>query len=128
MKKNKMILFVLFAFSLVASGCVALVAGTAGGVGTATWLSGKLVQEVDYSMDRVIAASEKALQSLSYSVTKKVVKDDVSQIIAEYSDGRTIWIDIHKVLPATSRIEIRVGMTSEQEPARQILNQILKYL
>jgi len=105
-----------------------LLAGAAGGGGTAAWLSGKLIEEVNVSREIAVSASERALKELNYPVTKKTVDETVTQIKAEYSDGRTIWVDVHKVLPKASRLEVRVGMVSDKEAARQILAKIEKYL
>tara|TARA_B100000315_G_scaffold245099_1_gene270592 strand:- start:2244 stop:2630 length:387 start_codon:yes stop_codon:yes gene_type:complete len=127
---TKKIIVYLFLILLVISnsGCIALLAGAAGGAGTASWLGSKLIQEVDASFDKAIKASEKGFKSLDLLITKKTVKSDVAQILGEYSDGRKIWLDIHKVLPKTSRLELRVGMTSDQQAARKILDRILRYL
>lgn len=109
-------------------GCVAILAGTAGGVGTASWLSGKLSQEVKGSFDRSIKATKDALQSLRLNITKETTKAEVAQIMSNYTDGRTIWIDIHKISETSSRIEVRVGATGDKEAASKILDRINKYL
>jgi hypothetical protein len=109
-------------------GCAALVAGAAGGAGTAVWLGGKLGQEVNASMERSQKAATSALSSLNLKVVKETVKEDVIQIISNYNDGRTIWIDIRPLTLSTSKIEVRVGATGDKEAARKILNRIVKYL
>ncbi len=118
----------MFLFIVSTSGCLALLVGAGAGAGTSTWLSGKLVQEVDASLEKAISASEKGINALNLDITKKTVKSDVAQIMAEYTDGSTVWVDIHRVLANTSRIEIRVGMRSDKEAARKILDQIKKRL
>lgn len=109
-------------------GCVAVLAGTAGGVGTASWLSGKLSQEVNASFDKSIKATKDALQSLRLKMTKETTKAEVAQIMSNYTDGRTIWIDIHKISDVSSRIEIRVGVTGDKEAASKILDRINTHL
>jgi hypothetical protein len=109
-------------------GCVALVAGAAGGVGTATWLSGKLTQQVPYSFEKSISACRSALKALDLPITKETVTEDVAQIMGMYTDGKTIWIDVHRVSAQASRIDIRVGATGNKQAARQILDKILKVL
>jgi len=129
MMVKRLALFTFLAvFSLSMTGCFLLLAGAAGGTGTAVWLSGKLVKEVDSPRATVVSASEKALAALNYPVTKKIVDDTVTQIKAEYRDGRTIWIDVRDVVPKTSKIEVRVGAASDKEAAREILTKIDKYL
>lgn len=117
---------VLFLISL--SGCVAILAGAAGGVGTATWLSGKLSQEVNTPFERTLEATKSGLKSLRLDVKKETIKGDVAQVMSNYTDGRTVWIDIHKVSESISRVDIRVGATGDKGAARKILNRIIRYL
>lgn len=109
-------------------GCVALVAGAAGGAGTAIWLSGKLTEQLDASFEKSVDAAERALKSMKLTVTSKVVKNDVAQIRSAYSDGRKIWIDIHRLSSASSRIEIRVSAKGSKEASQEILDRVQKYL
>lgn len=122
----------LFIFSILflvnTCGCVALLAGVAAGAGTSAWLSGKLTQEVDASFEKTIKAAKSALKSLKLDVTKETKKDKVAQIMSKYTDGKTIWIDVHKVSQSTSRVEVRVGAISNEEAARKILERIIRYL
>jgi len=109
-------------------GCVALLAGAAGGAGTAAWLSGKLSQEFNVSLQRSLNATKSALKSLKLNVAKETIKENVAQVMSNYSDGRTIWIDIHPISKAASRIEVRVGATGDKEAAHKILDRIKRYL
>lgn len=110
-------------------GCVALMAGAAGGAGTAVWLSGKLTQEVNAPFEQTINATKSALQSLKLEVTKETKEQKVAQIMSKYSDGKIIWVDIHKVTDSSSRIEVRVGAVgSDKAAARKILKRIVSYL
>ena len=126
---RKIVTFIfLVSFSLHLCGCVALLAGAAGGAGTATWLSGKLVQQVDAPLDKCINATKNALESLHLEVTKETKKEDVAQIISNYTDGKTIWIDIKRITDTYSKIEVRVGAVSDKEAAGKILDRIQDYL
>ena len=109
-------------------GCVALLAGAAGGAGTAAWLSGKLSQEVNASFDKTLKAAKSALRSFKLKVTKETIEEKVAQVMSNYTDGRTIWIDIHRVSESTSRVEVRVGATGDKDIARKILDRIIRYL
>lgn len=126
---RKFIIFVLLlAFVPCISGCVVLLAGAAGGAGTAAWLSNKLTQEVNATFDKSIDAVKSGLKSLKLKVEKETKKDNVAQIMSNYSDGKTIWIDIHNLTPRTSRIEVRVGVAGDEEAARKVMDKILRYL
>lgn len=110
-------------------GCVAVVAGAAGGGGTAFWLSGKLSQEVNAPFERAVKASKSALGSLRLRVTKETVEQNIAQIKSEYTDGKTIWIDVRRVTQGSSKIEVRVGaVKGDKEAAEKILKRITQYL
>ena len=121
-----LIISVLFLVNLY--GCVALLAGAAGGAGTATWLSRKITQEVNAPIDKALEASKSAFKSLKLDISKETIKDEVAQIIGKYTDGRTVWVDIHRLTQSTSRIEVRVGAWGDKEATREILDKILRYL
>lgn len=126
---NKISVFFLSLLILInLTGCVAVVAGTAGGAGTATWLSGKLGEEFNVPLKRSVEATKAALNSLKYEITKETSKEEVVQIMSKYTDGRTIWIDVRKVEESKSRIEVRVGAISDKEAAREILERIKRYI
>jgi len=111
------------------TGCVALLAGAAGGAGTALWLSGKLSQEVNAPFDRTIKATKSALTSLKMVINKETVEENIAQIMSKYSDGRTVWIDIRRMTQASSQVEVRVGVVSQdKEAAEKILKKIMRYL
>jgi hypothetical protein len=59
-------------------GCVALLAGTAGGTGTAVWLSGKLSQQVDAPYSKTIDAVNAALKSLRLEITKETIGKNIA--------------------------------------------------
>jgi len=109
-------------------GCVAVVAGTAGGLGTATWLSGKLSQEVNASYERTIQATESALKSMRLAVIKKTIEKNIAQIMSKYTNGKTIWIDIRPISESISKIDVRVGaINGEKEAAGKILERVKRY-
>ena len=110
-------------------GCFVLLAGVAGGAGTAVWLSEKLTQEVDASLEKSVKAVKSALKSLNLEVTKETLEKDVAQIISKYTNGKTIWIDLRPITSARSKIEVRVGgIKGDKEAADKILKKILRYL
>lgn len=105
-------------------GCIALLAGTAGGVGTAFWLGGKLSDEVSAPYDRTVRAAKSALSSLRMEITKEAHTEEVTQIKSEYTDGSTVWIDIRPLTPGSSKIEIRVGARGNKSASTKILGKI----
>ena len=126
-----MVLIFLVSFSVNMCGCVPLwVAGgaVAGGAGTAGWISGKLVQELDAPFESTVQAAKYTLESLDLVITKEIKKIDVAQIKSKYIDGKTIWIDVFGVSGSTSRIELRVGAIPNKDATYKILDKIRDYL
>lgn len=126
---RKVILFVpVLLICLGLSGCVAMLAAAAGGAGTAVWLSGKLVQEVNAPLGATLQAVKKGLDSCEMKINKETVKVNVAQVISHYSDGSMVWIDIHRVSADISRISIRVGALGNKESERYLLDRILPFI
>lgn len=114
-------------------GCVALLAGgVAGGAGAAVWLSGKLIQNVDASLDQAAKAAKDYLQSRNLEIlTKETISTGhaVAQIRSRDASGEKIRIDIHKITEIRSRLEVRVGtVQSNKEAADRILKGIIERL
>jgi hypothetical protein len=110
-------------------GCVAVVAGTAGGAGTSMWLSGKLTEEFHASYEQTISAAEKALDALRLGLIKSTREDDVTQLKSKYTDGKEIWIDVRKISANSTKVEVRVGAVHpDKAAADKILKTIQKYL
>lgn len=122
----------VFIFSIILlvnlCGCVALVAGVAGGAGTVTWLSGKLTQEVNADLQGTLRATRSAFKSLGLVITKETVKDNVAQVTGDYTDGRAIWVDMHRISRSSTKIEVRVGALGDKQAASEILEKITRYL
>ena len=127
---KKISLFVTLTFLLLnIYGCVALLAGAAGGVGTSVWLSGKLTQEFNAPYERTIKAAKSALGSFKLDITKESTEESVTQLKSRYSDGKEIWIDIRKVTETSSKVEVRVGAVNpDKNAATTILKRIQRYL
>jgi hypothetical protein len=123
MMKKFIVYLAAVMFLPVLTGCIPLLAGAAGGAGTAAWLSGKMVQEFHSSYENTIDASKQALIALNLNVDKETRQDTVTQIRSQYSDGREIWVDVHKLTEDTSRVEVRVGV-GDKEAASKIMKKI----
>lgn len=110
-------------------GCFAIVAGTAGGAGTAIWLSGKLSQELHSPYEPTIKAAKKALSSLRLKITKETKEEQITQLKSKYTDNKEIWIDIRKITDSSTKVEVRVGAVNpDKEAANKILRRIEMYL
>jgi hypothetical protein len=127
---KKMGIYVLAALTLSSVyGCALLVAGAAGGAGTAAWLSGKLTQEFNSSYDNTVAASRKALESMALPIKKESHTETVTQLRSEDTNGKDIWIDVHKIDGDSSKVEVRVGgVEPDKEASSNILERIKQNL
>jgi hypothetical protein len=118
----------LIALSVNLCGCVVLLAGAAGGAGTAYWLSEKLTQDFNAPYDRTIKATLDALETLKMPVDKQTTTGDVTQIISKDNQSRMVWIDIKPTTMAATRISVRVGAKGDKTAAQKILTKISAYL
>ena len=116
----------LVSCALGLSGCFALVAGVAGGAGTAVWLSGKLTQEVNKPYGRTVDAVQDALKSMGLAITKETKEDRIAQIMSNYTDGKTIWVDVRLVSEKVSRVDVRVGASGDKEAEQKIMDKIVE--
>jgi len=129
-KKLSAILISLFLLVNI-YGCFALFAGgVVAGAGTAVWLSGKLIQQVDYPIDKTARTVREALSSSGFPLT---YKEDLSkgfvQIRSYDKTKEKIWIDIFRTSGLSSQVQVRVGtFVSNKESAEKILRLILKDL
>ena len=129
MLKKTMLVIVSGMLMLNLTGCFLFVAGVAGGAGTAVWLSGKLTQEFHANFQATIDATKLALQSLNYPLAKETYDENLAQIKSTYSDGREIWIDIHRVADHSTRVDVRVGAVNpDKEAASLVLRKIQGFL
>ena len=130
MFKKSIILIGLAIISANLCGCVAplVLAGAAGGAGTAYWLSEKLVQDINYPLARVLKATHNALDSLNLPVTKETTTAKTTQIISKDKDNNTIWIDLKSTTEAATRIEVRVGVKGNKAAEHNIMEKISGYL
>ena len=133
-KVSLLVVIVLSAFNL--SGCVfllipaaiAVVGGVGIGIGTAKWLSDKLVEQVPYTYAKTVQGARDGVNDLKLVVIKETDTDTLTQISCKYSDGRTVWVSVLHVSDSVSRIEVRVGVWGGQPEARKVLDGILARL
>ena len=134
-KKFTLFLAVLF-FSFNLSGCVFLlipiavgvVGGVGIGIGTAKWMSDKLVEQVPHPFDKTVLAAQGGIKDLKLDIIKETDTDKLTQISCKYTDGRTVWVTIAFASAKVSRIEVRVGVWGGQAEARKVLDAVLTHL
>ncbi len=127
LRQQFVLICLLGIFSLSSTGCWLLV-GAAAGAGGVIWVKGRLAQELNAPLDRVHAASLKALEKMELPLIIDQ-KDKLSaKIESEFSDRARVRINIKSITTRSSRIEIRVGTLGDEQRSRQILDNIEHYL
>jgi hypothetical protein len=122
--RKALVFLVAVVFMFNVYGCAALVVGAISGAGTAVWLQGKISQDLNVSRDRAEEATKSALRSMNMGIDKETISRDVTQIMSEYSDGSTVWIDIRPINANKSQIEVRVGATGNKDASLKIVDEI----
>lgn len=108
-------------------GCVA-VAAAGLGVGTVAYIKGDLQAVEAANLEKVYAATEKALDELEFSITKKS-KDVLSAVIvARDAADKKITIKFSAVEEDATKISIRIGIFGNETKSRMIYDKIKKYL
>ena len=123
MVRRVLYLGMVLVFAVSFSGCL-LLAGAAGGAGTAVWLSNKLSDDLNVSRERAVEATKDVLKSMDMVVLKEVNTEEVTQIRSKYVDGSSVWIDIRPLTESSSKVEVRVGIMGDEQASAEILEKI----
>ncbi|WNM57065.1 DUF3568 family protein [Candidatus Nitrospira allomarina] len=120
-----MLLFVLWAMPIMSGCAVALFgAGAGAGVAGATYVMGKLEDEVNAPVPKVQRAAVAALKSLELPVNKERGDKLAAELESETADQKKIWVSITSLTSSRSTIVIRVGFLGDEARSRQILQAI----
>jgi hypothetical protein len=111
------------ATSAFTSGCFIVVAGAAG-AGTVAYIRGELDATVGGPYDRVIDASNRALDQVQF-VKISERKDAFSAvIIARTAEDKRVRIRLTREGDRLTRVEIRIGVFGNEERSRAVLERI----
>jgi hypothetical protein len=116
--------------ALASSGCtlVWIGGGAAVGAGTVAYLRGDLKVTEEASLDKVWAATGKAMQDLEFKTINQK-KDAVSaRLLARTAADKKIEINLKKVTEKLTELRIRVDTFGDESLSRLILNKIEKNL
>jgi len=105
------------------TGCVAVVAAGAAGSGVA-WYSGRVEANLDQNIDKVFAASQKALSRLEFAniSNKKSAVD--AQLVSRTALDKKVEITLQKVTDRSTKVMIRVGVFGDETLSMSILDKI----
>jgi len=129
MKKVKVAGMAMVVGCMVAgAGCGAAVPILIGAGGTAFWQHGKIISEEIQTPAALAQATKAAFTTKKIAITNEVSKAKAIQLRGENPDLKKVSVDIIKISDQLTRLEIRVGVAGEQEPARDLLMEIKKNL
>lgn len=118
----------LLLFILTAVGCVPLVIGAAAGVGGYAWVKGELANDVNVSAEHLHRAASRAVKDMKLTIKEDRGDRLTAKIVAEFSDGTSVNINIAAKTERSSIVAIRVGLLGDKEKSQIVFNAIKKRL
>lgn len=106
------------------AGCAVLLLGAGAGAAGATYVMGKLDEEIEASVPRVRKATVSGLKSLDLMVKKDKGDKLGAELESQTADEKTIWVSIKSLTPSRSQVTIRVGLLGDEVRSRRILGAI----
>jgi len=120
-------MFMLVSTAVFVQGCVVAAVGAAAG-GTVAYIKGDLETVESKHIDAVYKATEKAMEELGLTVSRKT-KDAMSAVIvARDSQDKKIKIKLSATAEGTTKLSIRAGTFGNETKSRLIYEQIKKNL
>ncbi len=111
--------------AVASTGCIALVAGGVAGAGGYAYYKGELKTTEGQPLEKVWAATEKAVTNLDLRVTSSK-KDGLSgSVEAEGADGKRITIRAKTLTDNSTELRIRTGIIGDETQARRIRDSII---
>ena len=126
-RKVLIMLAALVSISLLASGCVAVVAA-AGGVGGYAWSSGKLSFTTDHNISEAHDAAISAMGELGITITGDTTDTLAGRIKGITATNEEVTIDLEPQSVRITKIDIRVGFWGDETQEMRIADAIKKRL
>ncbi|MCX7872799.1 MAG: DUF3568 domain-containing protein, partial [Verrucomicrobiae bacterium] len=114
----------IFAFSIVLTGCAAVALGAGAGVGAYAYSKGELKSVEAASIDKVFKATEKAVTEMNFVIESKSKDALAGEVVCKGASDKTIKIKLKFVTEKTTEIRIRVGFWGNETFSYQILKKI----
>jgi hypothetical protein len=108
---------------VLASGCAVVVAGAAG-AGTVAYIRGELDATLNERYDRVISASNDAVEKLELARISEAKDVFSAVIIARTAEDKKVRIKLTKEGEKMTKVQIRIGIFGDEEKSRAILDRI----
>lgn len=108
------------------SGCLAVVAGAAGG--TVAYVKGALQVNLDGTIEQVDKASIDAVKELKFVLVSNRVDAISGEVVARTAKDVKVQILLKKLTEKTTQVDIRIGTFGDRVVSQQILDEIRKNL
>ena len=105
------------------SGCVAVVAGAGAGAAVA-YMRGDLEVNVDASLNRAIAATNRAIDQLQFAKVSENTDALVGTIVARNADDKRIEVRLEGSGNNLTKVRIRVGVLGDEALSMSIYEKI----
>jgi len=107
----------------LASGCLVIAAGAAG-AGTVAYVRGELDATVGSDYERVIDASNRALEQVQFVRVSEKRDAFSAVIVTRTAEDKKVEIRITKEGDRLTKVQIRIGIFGNEERSRVILEKI----
>jgi hypothetical protein len=109
------------------AGCLAVAIGGAA-VGTIAYVNGALVETVDATPEKVVAATEKAFASLKLTLISKNSSGLEGKVVGRTSNDKSVKVSVKATGTKTSEVTIRIDIFGDEAQSRILLETIEKNL
>jgi hypothetical protein len=106
------------------SGCLALAAGAAAGVGTYAYVKGELKSTFEAGLDQTWEATQKAVDDLQFTVKEKSKDALQAREVAREADGTDVKIALESKSEKVTEVRVRVGVFGNESQSRLIMDRI----
>lgn len=128
MKKQKVILMILYVGAAVTlSGCILAAVG-AGAAGTVAYVKGDLEVVESKNLDAIYAASKKALADLELGIIQDNKDKIGATLVSRDSQDKKITITLKAVSDQSTEISVRYGTFGSEAKSSMIYNKIKENL
>ena len=95
---------------LVTTGCGALIAGTATGVGVYAYQKGELIRSYPESYAKTVDICLETLKDLKIDIESKKADGIKTQITAKQSDDTPVTLKVMNIAPGITEVSVRSGV------------------
>ncbi len=117
-------LFAGLAGAILATGCVAILAGAAGAAGGIVYTKGQLESYEAKPFSEVATAIRRMAESRSFTDTSITLAENKFSLRAKDMDDVTVWISADRKGEAITRLRIRHSVLGNEAEARLLLDAI----